>query len=100
MLVPRGGIPERKLFARHPEWLGAGEGRCWEWCSTGRGSQGFLGADRMRASQPQHCLLAIPAAEPLKLGALAAATGSQQPRMHGIEQVPARDVRDQDFLLF
>lgn len=35
MLVPRGGIPKRKLFARPPEWLGSGEGRCWTGVAPG-----------------------------------------------------------------
>lgn len=80
----------QKEIVCQASWVAGGRGRqVLEWCSTRRDSQGFLGADRMWASQPHHCLLAIPAAEPLKLGVLAAATGSQQPGMHGVSKTGA-----------
>lgn len=74
--MPGGGVPERKLkFAKPPEQLRAGEGRRPSGVVPPGSTETYSSprADGTRASRPHHCLQALPAAGPFKLGASAAA---------------------------
>lgn len=100
MLVPRGGISKRKLFARPPEWLRAGEGRCWKGAAPGGIHRALWEQTGCEHPSPTIAswLFQLQNHSNWELWQLQVVPSSLG-CMESVKQVPARDGRAQNFLL-
>lgn len=99
-LCPEGAFPKGNCFARPPEWLGAGEGRCWSGAAPGEIHRVFWEQTGCEHPSPTIASWLFQLQnhsnwEFWQLQLVPSSLGC----MESVKQVPAWDVRAQDFLL-
>lgn len=94
------GHSQKELFARHPEWLGAGEGRCWSGAAPGGIHRLFWEQTGCEHPSPSTAswLFQLQNHSNWELWQLQLVPSSPG-CMESVKEVPARDARAQDFLL-